>query len=740
MKIYCNGSATISHGVTGRQFTISSDELEWEQVGGSERGMGAELIYSATVSHEELGELSWNLSEYPVGAENSSETDVGKHKLVQDFDYGLEHEPDDWDDQDAASNNTTTSDQMVQWFYRFHEDPQNETPYDSEEEEYVFVYGGPYDASDVLQDEFGNKVDFAEIEKAVEEIEKDGTFEWAPSGFHSNQISTAREHEERMQEQESFERRKGSGFNVSREANELVLNSRSFALGLAHLFKNTTGEFSFALFGRWGSGKTTIANLVSELLEDPAKYKKELQRVYGPDAKDKQALKYAIVNFNAWKYRRKPAIWVYLYESFLMAFLGVGLVTRILRTIRVGIHKHGVLPAVVSLLFLALAAFPLVWVSNIIPYAYYIFGFSGSIGLVLLAYRWNASLRQLYDRYGVVSSHSEQLGLQAVIGEDLKALITSQTKVQQFMLWEQIALIGTTVAGLLVWLYLIYQTTGTGVPECPQVIALVIWLVIGGLFCASTICGADRVDRILLVIDDLDRCPQEELLELIDGIKLMIDDEQIGKFVQPLVLADSSILRSAIGKRLEQSLCSMGKDETHEIEGTEHIEEDNDLKIRIVEHIEKVFLCHIHIPETTDKDVNELVLIYAKEFGAEQEKDYTGAPIERAPLRTQRAAPTEKKKPDTSELVLSFAEVGSIQGALSYYCSNYSTTMTPRMVRTFLFKYQIVRMILHISGVDYDHEQLAKELATAVANVNGFCIKLDAKPNSKLTGYIRLVV
>lgn len=89
---------------------------------------------------------------------------------------------------------------------------------------------------------------------------------------------------------------------------------------------------------------------------------------------------------------------------------------------------------------------------------------------------------------------------------------------------------------------------------------------------------------------------------------------------------------------------------------------------------------------------------------------------------------------------MSFAEVASIQGALSHYCRNYSRTMTPRMVRMFLFKYQIVRMILHISRVDFDHEQLAKELATAVADVNGFCKNLEAKPESKLTDYIRLVV
>ncbi|WP_428382508.1 hypothetical protein [Nevskia ramosa] len=99
MKVYYKGVAEVRHKSTGEVFKIESDELDWDAVGGDERSMGPETHYQAEVEHPELGTLTWSLWEYPVGVENQSQTDAGSHEVIQDFDYGLEHErePDDYD-------------------------------------------------------------------------------------------------------------------------------------------------------------------------------------------------------------------------------------------------------------------------------------------------------------------------------------------------------------------------------------------------------------------------------------------------------------------------------------------------------------------------------------------------------------------------------------------------------------------------------------------------------------------
>jgi hypothetical protein len=107
MEVYCRGIARIRHKDTGVIYDVESDELEWDQVGGDERQMGPELHYEAVLDHPQLGELTWGLWEYPIGIENHHETDAGGHEVVEDFDYGLEHEepePDEWVDYDVPSN------------------------------------------------------------------------------------------------------------------------------------------------------------------------------------------------------------------------------------------------------------------------------------------------------------------------------------------------------------------------------------------------------------------------------------------------------------------------------------------------------------------------------------------------------------------------------------------------------------------------------------------------------------
>src|SRR4051812_5754146 len=76
---------------------------------------------------------------------------------------------------------------MVEWFRQNFEDPANSTPYD--EGEYVYIWGGPYDARDEIEGYFGDQALEEEIEEAVDRVQSDGTFDWAP-------------HERRIQEVE----------------------------------------------------------------------------------------------------------------------------------------------------------------------------------------------------------------------------------------------------------------------------------------------------------------------------------------------------------------------------------------------------------------------------------------------------------------------------------------------------------------------------------------------------------
>ncbi len=71
---------------------------------------------------------------------------------------------------------------MVEWFRARYEDPAHETPYMGSEGGYIWVHGGPYDASEEIQERFGHIVQFEVMEAAADHVVgEDGTWEWAPT-------------------------------------------------------------------------------------------------------------------------------------------------------------------------------------------------------------------------------------------------------------------------------------------------------------------------------------------------------------------------------------------------------------------------------------------------------------------------------------------------------------------------------------------------------------------------------
>lgn len=69
---------------------------------------------------------------------------------------------------------------MVEWFRDNFEDPAEHTPHESAEGGYQYIWGGPYDALDQISSTFP-EAEQDEIEEAVDEIQSDGIYDWAPS-------------------------------------------------------------------------------------------------------------------------------------------------------------------------------------------------------------------------------------------------------------------------------------------------------------------------------------------------------------------------------------------------------------------------------------------------------------------------------------------------------------------------------------------------------------------------------
>lgn len=82
---------------------------------------------------------------------------------------------------EEAADRESAIDTMTEWFHEQFEDPANDTPWDGEDKKYVFMWGGPYEAHDVLHENFDDQFPEDWVNEAVETVEMDGIFEWAPT-------------------------------------------------------------------------------------------------------------------------------------------------------------------------------------------------------------------------------------------------------------------------------------------------------------------------------------------------------------------------------------------------------------------------------------------------------------------------------------------------------------------------------------------------------------------------------
>lgn len=84
------------------------------------------------------------------------------------------------DDEIIRADRERQMELMREWFLARYCDPAMETPYESAEGGYIWIWGGPYYADEELQGRFAHVVDEDVIEELAEDLNRDGGYQWAP--------------------------------------------------------------------------------------------------------------------------------------------------------------------------------------------------------------------------------------------------------------------------------------------------------------------------------------------------------------------------------------------------------------------------------------------------------------------------------------------------------------------------------------------------------------------------------
>lgn len=435
---------------------------------------------------------------------------------------------------------------------------------------------------------------------------------------------------------------KQNGFSIS-ESDQSVIGvdelASVMAVLLTRLKENDKGKM-IGIFGHWGRGKTFLMNEIWKKLDD------------------KQNPIFYRIDFHAWKYQDTTASWAYLYETFSEKFLETNkktevgkLIEKTDKRIRLNLKRIGLLPIAWSVITIIIA----------VSYGYFgqvlksishfllFFGIitTSVISLFYIAKKTIAEqAKDLFKKYFTNVSFSRLLGVQSEIQSELKILIDF-------------------------WL----------TPDKKK----------------------SKPCKILLFVDDIDRCSEDKIMIIIDALRVMLEDDEISKKVIVVAAIDERVLRRAIALKYHELL-----DKDFKLEKNEKIKiTDNITK----EYMDKLFLSGINLGLLSDENRKDILKKYINNrvYTLPKDKQKTVVnPIGKSQSQTDNDNSSRKSSqpsfPVIDESLTPKEDVVTVDGenydlledeekCLIKLMEIYNEA-TPRQIRIFYYRYLLARNLL----------------------------------------------
>jgi hypothetical protein len=430
---------------------------------------------------------------------------------------------------------------------------------------------------------------------------------------------------------------------------------------------NEKGGQMVGIFGRWGRGKTYLVE--------------ELQKILKKEPYQNQ---FIFIPFYAWKYQDTPAIWAYLYESLSEKYLGEDEFHKFFKKIGLNIHREkwglftdflllGLLWAAVTLL---LSLITINSKSGFINDLLNIFNGNklpiiagGTIITSLIKFfkKEGQNAVDLLKKYSKEVSFSKHLGVQAEVEKEMVNLLTT-------------------------------------------------WI------------GKHNKKRIILFVDDIDRCSEDKIIQLVDALRVMVEHEDITKRVIVLVAIDEDKLKMAIRYKYRQLLPN-SKNNSPQIEKLTG------------EYLDKLFISGIKLQPLSKKNINEFVEKLVAENWKDETTNFvkskdqsqkvnpeessssisgvvTSSPESVSEVSESVSAPSTSKKEEHQESMVlaeltAKEEIILIQEALK----EIKNELTPRQVRIFYYRFQLAKN-LYVKLMESEGEEVItpdlKDILTAI--------------------------
>lgn len=515
----------------------------------------------------------------------------------------------------------------------------------------------------------------------------------------------------------------GNQAHIRREAKKPTLNAKEYGEVVAGLLATSPDSeaMTFALFGPWGRGKTFQMKQIV----------KALDRVEGGPT-------YKPVWFSAWKYRSTPETWAYLFQCLLQESRTDSLAIPW----RAAFLKTGPGLALFAMFGLMVSLIPNGGTSGVGFQLVQLLGFGSVVYVVTVLLKFRSAGIRIARAYSPMD-HSEKLGMQAAIGDDIRFLL--QAWMPKPVESRSCGTVASAIGQWLVYLLLVlavawqlwrFETVesklelpfigelATHVHPYASLLPFSGWIVlaVGAPAVIFWPQSKDKPVRSLLIIDDLDRCDPSQMLDVIESTLLILDDSEIKCRLQVAILVDDFAFKQALSKKYDL-LLSVKDDETGESKfGVPRLVRENQ---------EKFFLLQLRLPMLQPKDIDPVVAALSDEMIEKQETGSGEVVIPDDAITTEDGSPivvetedgdsvlvTESEEEVAVDVVLHQHERDRLSKCIAQILEdNDSLTLGPRSINCILHRYQMGREILAKSGQEYSFHDLVEAIVREYAGL-----------------------
>ena len=401
------------------------------------------------------------------------------------------------------------------------------------------------------------------------------------------------------------------------------------------------------IFGKWGRGKTYFKNEIAKVIADQSSNHK-----------------FKMIDFHAWKYQDTPAVWAYLYESLSKKYLGKNWFRKYCRKIKLNFKREGS-DILGDTVFIAFIWAILVWLFNFVTIsANSVFGslieklqthsieaaFGGTLITYLIQFfrKEGTNARDLLKKYTKGISFNKHLGVQAEIEKEMVTLL-----------------------------------------KC--------WI------------PKDSKERIILFVDDIDRCSENKIIELVDSLRVMLEHPEIVKRLIVLVAIDEEKLAMAIQYKYKDLYS-----QTNENKET--------LELLCREYMDKLFISGIKLQPLALPDVNEFITTLVEQDWKDRAAVFSEqSEIDIENKETQQTEMSEQSitKDQTSDLSIEDNDEADFENGTLTVLMELSSEdviqlfenelkkvdeeLTPRQIRILYYRFQLAKnLFIRITKAEED--------------------------------------